>query len=241
VPLDAALELEVFQGPLDLLLTLIERRRLEITAVSLAAVAEQYLQAVRALPQADAELLAEFLVIASRLLLLKSRALLPREEEPGEEDEDDGADLVTRLEAYRAIKQAAEQLAERLQAGYEAFGRPAQAELAEVQPELEPVDAQVLAQLWRTILRRVPKAPVEPPPLTPRVQVGERLEVIRTLLARRAEIAWSEIAGSSLDEMIATFLAILELIRRIEAIVRQDQPFGEIILRRPQAAGTSRA
>ena len=236
MPLDTPLELDVFQGPLDLLLTLIERRRLEITAVSLAEVAEQYLLAVRALPAADPELLAEFLVIASRLLLLKSRALLPREAEDDDgEAEDEGAELVARLEAYRTIKLAAEQLAERLQAGYEGFTRSARPEHVELQPELEPVEAQVLAQLWRSILRRVPKAPDQPPVLTPRVQVGERVAAIRDLLSTRVEVTWEEISGSTLDEMIATFLAILELIRRIEAVVRQEQPFGQIVLRAAQA------
>ena len=97
------LDLDVFQGPLDLLLQLVERRKLEITEVSLAAVAGQYLQAVRALPERDLELLSEFLAIGTRLLLLKSRALLPRPP-PLDDEEEPVDDLTARLEEYRHFK-----------------------------------------------------------------------------------------------------------------------------------------
>ena len=105
------LHLETFDGPLELLLLLIEQRRLPITQVSLAQVADQYLAQVHALPVLDPELLAEFLSIAGKLLLLKSRALLLTDE-PDEEAEEVASDLQDRLVTYRLFRIAAEALRE---------------------------------------------------------------------------------------------------------------------------------
>ena len=236
MPLQTTLDLPVFQGPLDLLLSLIERRRLAITEVSLAAVADQYLQAVRALPEPDADVLGEFLVIGARLLLLKSRTLLPQ---PDEADEDEPIDdLAERLEEYRRFKAVAQELAARLDSGAQAFSHPARPELGELQPRLAPIEADVLARLWRSIRRRQP-TPLEEDPLTPRVQVADRLRLLRELIGQRAELSWDEVAGSTLDEMIATFLAVLELVRRSEIGVRQERRFGPILLRAGRPATTN--
>ncbi|MEX2446111.1 MAG: segregation/condensation protein A, partial [Dehalococcoidia bacterium] len=111
------LALPAFHGPLDLLLQLIERSELDITEVSLLEVTEQYLQHMRASEQVDVGQLADFIAIGARLLLLKSRALLPREESAVEEDEADPAGdvrgLIEALKEYRRFKQAAEFLRER--------------------------------------------------------------------------------------------------------------------------------
>src|SRR5256885_7954583 len=110
------LHLESFDGPLELLLLLIEQRRLPITQVSLAQVADQYLAQVHALPALDPELLADFLVIGGKLLLLKSRALLLTEE-PDPEVEEVASDLAERLATYRVFRAAAELLRELEQRG----------------------------------------------------------------------------------------------------------------------------
>src|SRR5919204_200534 len=160
MPLQTTLELPAFQGPLDLLLTLIERRRLAITDVSLAAVADQYLQAVRSLPERDPDLLGEFLVIAARLLLLKSRALLPQADEPDEEESPD--DLAERLEEYRRFKEAALALAARFESGEQAFPHPPPPDLQDYQPELDPLDEPAhregIAQPLRGELAASPEA-----------------------------------------------------------------------------------
>src|SRR3979409_980339 len=108
-PIQLELHLESFDGPLELLLLLIEQRRLPITQVSLAQVADQYLAQVHALPALDADLLADFLVIGGKLLLLKSRALLLTEE-PDPEVEEVASDLAERLATYRVFRAAAEVL-----------------------------------------------------------------------------------------------------------------------------------
>jgi segregation and condensation protein A len=228
LPLTTSLELEVFHGPLDLLLQLVERRRLEITEVSLAAVASQYLQAVRALPSPDPDLLSEFLAIGSRLLLLKSRALLPRlPEEPDEEPVDD---LAARLEEYRRFKEAALALAARFESGEQAFVHPARPEAEDLQPPLAPIETQLLARLWRSIARRQPPTVVAAEPPRARVAVATRLALLRERLRGQGRLNWLEVCGESLDELIATFLALLELIRRSEITVRQEHSFAPIEL-----------
>jgi segregation and condensation protein A len=228
VPLQTTLDLPVFQGPLDLLLSLIERRRLAITDVSLASVADQYLQAVRALPRLEAELLAEFLVIGARLLVLKSRALLPG---PPAVDEDEPIDdLADRLQQYRQLKEAALQLAARVEAAQQAFPHPARPALQDVQAPLAPIEAALLARLCAGIFaRQAPPLVDETPPVT-RVAVADRLAALRAILASGGELRWPEIAGRTLDEIIATLLAILELVRRSELRVVQVGCFGPIRL-----------
>jgi segregation and condensation protein A len=236
LPLETTLELPAFQGPLDLLLSLIERRRLAITDISLAAVADQYLQAVRALPEPDADVLGEFLVIGARLLLLKSRALLPR---PDQVDEDEPIDdLVERLEEYRRFKEASLSLAAKFESGAIAFPHAARPALQEYQPRLEPIEAAALARIWRSISRRQPAQSVDDSSVQPRIQVADRLASLRQALSHRSQLSWDEIAGHSLDEVIATFLALLELVRRREIHVRQDHCFGPILLEASRRAGS---
>src|SRR6266852_4685399 len=115
-PVQLELHLKSFDGPLELLLLLIEQRRLPITQVSLAQVADQYLTQIHALPALDADLLADFLVIGSKLLLLKSRALLLTEE-PDPEVEEVATDLAERLATYRVFRAAADVLRELEQRG----------------------------------------------------------------------------------------------------------------------------
>src|SRR5258708_27366001 len=115
-PIQLELHLESFDGPLELLLLLIEQRRLPITQVSLAQVADQYLTQVHAQPALDADLLADFLVIGGKLLLLKSRPLLLTEE-PDPEVEEVASDLAERLATYRVFRPAAEFLSDLEQPG----------------------------------------------------------------------------------------------------------------------------
>jgi segregation and condensation protein A len=217
-------------------LSLIERRRLAITEVSLAEVADQYLQAVRALPEPDPDLLGEFLVIGARLLLLKSRALFPQADPADEEEPID--DLAERLEVYRRFKALALELAARLDSGAQAFGHPARPELGALQPRVAPIEAELLARLWHSIRRRQPER-LDEDPLAPRVQVADRLCWLREQLRLRTEMSWEEVAGSTLDEIIATFLAVLELVRRSELAVDQEQRFGPIRLRASRLATTN--
>src|ERR1700736_612234 len=146
-PIQLELHLESFDGPLELLLLLIEQRRLPITQVSLAQVADQYLAQVHAQPAIDANLLADFLVIGGKLLLLKSRALLLTEE-PDPEVEEVASDLADRLATYRVFRAAAEVLRELEQRGERTF--PTLREpLINTQPApLSPLGPETLLAVW---------------------------------------------------------------------------------------------
>ena len=184
-----------FEGPLDVLLRLIEREELDITAISLALVADQFVAYIAAQPDSDPALLAEFAAVASRLLLLKTRGLFPRAPEAATVESSEGPDeddLVRQLLEYRQIKAAAAGLATRDRAGARAFaplGTPAHATAGAV-PEITLAPARPF-DLLRAVHRRLARQPATPRVLAliPRISVGEMaariLESPAHLAARR--------------------------------------------------------
>jgi len=225
------LHLETFDGPLELLLMLIEQRRLPITQVSLAQVADQYLAHVHAQPALDAELLAEFLVIGGKLLLLKSRALLLTEE-PDQEAEEVASDLAERLATYRVFRAAAEVLRELEQRGERLYATQREPALASGPAPLAPMQAEALLAAWRRFVEEPRPAQIELPGMA-RASVEERRARILDALRWSSTVSFRLMAGSSLDEVIATFLAVLELFRRGLIDVEQPEAFGDLLLRLP--------
>lgn len=229
------LHLEAFEGPLELLLLLIEQRRLPITQVSLAQVADQYLAQVHALPELNPDLLADFLSIAGKLLLLKSRALL-LSEEPDPEVEEIASDLAERLATYRVFRAAAEVLRELEQRNERLFTTSREPLVSTAPAPLEPLAPAALLQVWRR-LQEQPRAETIELPLGIRASVDERrvlvLDAVRS--AAGAAVRFRDLAGDTVDEVIATFLAILELFRRAQIDVDQPEPFGDLML--TQGAG----
>src|ERR1700682_3337210 len=171
VPVQLELHLDSFDGPLELLLLLIEQRRLPITQVSLAQVADQYLAQVHAQPAIDANLLADFLVIGGKLLLLKSRALLLTEE-PDPEVEEVASDLTERLATYRVFRAAAEVLRELEQRGERMYPTLREPLVTAAPAELVPIGPAALLAVWRRFLT-VPPSQMELPAMT-RASVDER-------------------------------------------------------------------
>lgn len=228
------LELSVFEGPLDLLLHLIEREELDITEVSLLTVTEQYLRHLRAQERINLGQLAEFIAIGARLLLLKSRALLPRDEQPAVEEEEEGNDiraLIAALKEYRRFKQAAEFFRDR-DGTSGTYRRVAPQPKVQMPTGLESVTLSSLVDVIREIMERLPdEAPVsavarEPVRLRDRItrMVG-RLEAERRTSFRRM------IEGATTrTEVIVDFMAVLELIKQryLEAV--QSESFGDIDL-----------
>lgn len=227
--------LPVFEGPLDLLLRLIERDELDITQVSLAKVAQQFLDHVLQMEEADADHLAEFLVIAGKLLLIKSRALLPRPPSSmlPTEEEDIGKELVDQLIEYRKFKQAAGWLRELQSMGMHSYVRvPGSAEVPQ-QPDLTGITLDVLLAAVREALQVRPPEPLANgtiPPLV--VTVSEQIERIQAELARANSLSFSAFLKRTTNrlEIVVSLLAVLELVRRRLATVRQDEPFGEIVI-----------
>ncbi len=224
--------LPVFEGPLDLLLHLIEKRELDIAQVSLAAVTDEYLEYLRHLEEVDPGRVAGFLVVAAKLLVIKSRLLLPSEPAPDEEAEDEGEALVQALELYRRFKRVAELLHEREAAGLRAYIR--EAPPPHLEPRLSPNGtslADLLAALHR-VLASVPEAPqsVDTVVRPIKVTVRECLRRLTDRLRRGAPFRFEEALSTtpSRQEVIALFLALLELIRLQRARVHQAGPFAPI-------------
>jgi segregation and condensation protein A len=233
---DAELSTGEFNGSLELLLHHLGEGELEITAISLTAVADQYLAAVRLLP-ADVprlDYLAEFLVVGAQLVLLKSRMLLPREAARLQDDEVlDEASLEARLREYRRFRVAATHLGERQAQGNRAFQRTAPPPLPAPAPppKLErAAPEQLVAALQRLLASRAPKRESDEPEPPPRVTIGERIAQVRTAMRERGRVSFEWLASDceTRGELIVTFLAILELFRAFEIDLEQDELFGEI-------------
>ena len=222
------LHLEAFDGPLELLLLLIEQHRLPITQVSLAQVADQYLAQVHALPELDADLLAEFLTIAGRLLLLKSRALL-LSEEPDPEVEEIASDLAERLATYRVFRAAAEVLREFEQRNQRLFTTVREPLVSTAPAPLAPLSSEALLRVWRRLQHQPHSDQLELPSIA-RTSVDERRAQILDALRHAPLVAFREVAGTTVDEVVATFLAVLELFRRGQIEVDQPAAFGELML-----------
>lgn len=228
---DYQLRLPSFEGPLDVLLRLIERSELPISEVSLVAVTDQFLDYVRQIGGIEPASLAEFTAIGARLVLLKSRSLLPRPVVEGEEEVED--DLVSRLRDYQAAKNAAQQLGELQQRGERGFGPMAAVTLPR---STEPVKlgqhhALSLARALRRRLSTIP-SPVQLIQGRERVPIRVMLErALSTVLPGRKS-RFSEVAGAGAgrEETMTAFLAVLILVRRRVFDAEQPETFGEIDL-----------
>jgi segregation and condensation protein A len=240
---DYAVRLPDFEGPLDVLLRLIEKRELEISKVALAEVADQFLDYVNQLQEPEPRLLASFLVVAAKLLYIKSQALLPQPRvalPPGaEDDEDVGAELVRRLEEYRAIQAAAGHLREREQQGLRSYLHPAPLGKPAVPPAAPGLGLEgvTLAHLVRLVHRRMQLAlPLEPPPaiLPHEITLDEKVAELRARLAVAPDgtlAVWPLLeAAQSRLEVVVTFMAVLELARRHAILATQATAFGEIVI-----------
>jgi segregation and condensation protein A len=226
--------LPAFEGPFDLLLQLIERERLDISAVSLATVTDQFLARMAELEGAiTADELADFLLIAARLILIKSRLLLPQQSRPDAEEEDDPAEALARqLREYKRFREAALALRAIEEGGLHSYPRVA------LPPELErhlgAGDASLadLLAAAQAALRQLP----EPPPRLPGAVVPFSLTIhdlillIKRVTAGGNSIGFHELVNGATHrlEIIVTLLAVLELIKRRQVTALQSGLFGEI-------------
>lgn len=222
-----AVKTSVFEGPLELLLALVEREEVDIFKVSLSRVTDAYLAEIASREIADPEEMAEFLWMAARLLLLKSIRLLPGEEPTDEETELLGweDEVRQRLEEYRAYKEIAGELLER--AVQETFAFPPPARPIEPGGQEEPLDVDLLVSAFNSVLARIPPRPLVVRGRTWTLQ--EKLDLITDRL-REGPI---ELVGLILEsedrlEAVVTFVAVLELLRRSQIRIRQRERFGPI-------------
>jgi segregation and condensation protein A len=228
------LDLEVFHGPFDLLLTLILREEVDLLEVDLAEVVLAYVEHLERSGELDLEAATEFLVLIAALLELKSRLMLPAEEDDGLdlEPQEAAEELLARMLEYHRYRGAAEHLRERLEAehGHRYRAAPLPAELRRVSIEVadSAYDPQALAEAIGELLR-VP-APLDLRHVRrPAVSVEERLRHLRGLLSNRARFSFDEaVAGADRLTEAVTLFALLELYKAGEARWEQEVPFGPI-------------
>ena len=226
------LQLPVFEGPLDLLLYLIERQELDITAVSLVQVTDQYLSYLRSGEQIDATALAEFIATGARLLLLKSRALLPKPPVEEEPEEDLGEELVRRLREYRRFKEVAGALRDIEESGRHAYPRLAPPPSVPLPTGLDGVTLDLLLQLFQEALEREPAAEPEGVIERQEITVEEKVAELSQALQRQQRVSFRKFISAcrSRVEVIVAFMAVLELIKDLRLWAEQDALFGDISL-----------
>lgn len=242
-PEDATeIRLPDWEGPLGLLLALVEARRLDVLSVPLGDLAEAYLDALATLDGDRMGNISAFVSVASQLILFKSRALLPRPPAQGlpiaDEGPDPEAELRARLLLYRAFRDAGAALQARAFAGSLLVRRePGVAAAAgrehAVVPGAPPLDVALLVSALDRLVAVTP-APEAPPEVLARtITLAERARVIRAALAQAGPLVLQDLLAGVRDRVVAavTFLALLELVKRREVTVEQDRPWGPILVR----------
>jgi segregation and condensation protein A len=233
--------LDAFEGPLALLLSLIEARQLDVMTVPLGALAEAYLDALADLETDRIGNVSGFIAVAGQLILIKSRALLPRRADPAavpEEAPDPEAELRARLILYRAHRDAGVLLQATALERVGLFRREPGAALAAgragaVRPPAPTLDPSLLAASLERMLRVVPPPPPPPETLPRTVTITQRAELIRAALRGVDQVVLQELLAGVRDRVVVvvTFLALLELMKRREIAVEQAAPWGPIVAR----------
>jgi segregation and condensation protein A len=238
-------QFEVFEGPLDLLLYLIKKEEVDIYEVNLTRLATQFIEYIDLMRQFDLEIAGEFLVMASTLMYIKSRELLPVDQQVQVEGEEEGADprweLIRQLVEYKKFKDAAARL-QVLEAEQEnIFPRlPAKLEFESAAPPPRPdVSIFDLLNAVNGVLQRFTRREDRGDIFEDKWIVSEKIEVILRAISGRGSLRFAELfeSAASRSEVICTFLALLELIRLRQLVCSQPEPFGEIEIRLAVAAG----
>ena len=223
----------VYEGPLDLLLQLIERAELDITRLALSQVTDQYLDHLKNLEEESPAQVSTFLLIAARLMQIKSEALLPRppQREPGEEDP--GDELIQQLIIYKRYKKIAAHLGEREESHLKSYLRFAPLPEVEAKLDLRGVDVDDLARaVVEAFNRQTVKVSMDSVVRIPRVTIREKIEHITRTLLRNKNSSFRGLLEdqNNRTEIVVTFLAMLELVKRFLVVAKQDSRFGEIEL-----------
>jgi len=231
---------DVFEGPFDLLLHLVARQKVDIAELSICDIADQYLAYVDRIQELDLDVASDFLLVAATLLEIKAASLLPRDEGETLEEYDDMPPeearelLVARLLAYKQFKNAAAELSGRYDANARIHARAAALEepFLHLMPDyLEGLTLRGLAVICADLLARREVVLLESDHIaaTP-ISLEAHVESIQRTIRRRVKMSFSElmISSTSREELVVTFLAVLELYKRGEITLRQDEVFGEI-------------
>ena len=227
------IQLPVYEGPLDLLLELIERAELDITKVALASVTDQYIAYLHQAPELELSDLASFLVIAARLLQIKSEALLPQAPAREPDEEDLGEALARQLIAYKMYKDVAGHLGEREAAGLRSYLRLAPPPKIEPQLDLSGLTSDDLYRAMAEVLASKPSGPsLDSVVAAPKVRIRDQIRLIYEIMRRAGRASFQRLLKRSRSrlEIVVSFLAVLELIKLRRITARQDELFGDIEL-----------
>ena len=237
-------QFEVFEGPLDLLLYLIKKEEVDIYEVNLTRLATQFIEYIDLMRAFDLEVAGEFLVMASTLMYIKSRELLPVEQQVAVEDEEEGEDprweLIRQLVEYKKFKDAAaklQSLEERQENVYPR--RPGKLEFESAEPAARPdVSIFDLLNAVNGVLQRFQKRAGDAREIfEDRWTVSEKIEYVLKLITERGSVKFSQLFETAANraEVVCTFLALLELIRLKQLACLQPEPFAEIEISRAVA------
>ncbi len=229
-------ELEVFEGPLDLLLYLIRKEEIDIYDIPIERITTQYMEYLNLMRLLDLNIAGEFIVMAATLMMIKSRMLLPvdRRDEEEEEEEDPRWDLVRQLVEYKKFKDAAGQLHDRelTQEGIFGLGDPS----VIVEPDgpetyIEDVNLFDLIAAFNDVLKRAKPEQIGEV-IGHQFSVADKIDEVLILVRERGTISFSHLFGAepTRNEIICTFLALLELIRLRQVAAVQKRAFDEIML-----------
>jgi segregation and condensation protein A len=226
--------LPLFEGPLDLLLHLIQKNELDITAISLALVADQFIEHLQTIGRVQADIIADFLVVAAKLLLIKSRLLLPRPPDADDEEEEDPADLLARrLREYKKFKQAAGFLRQLEDQGRHCYVRVAPPPPMETRIDWEAISLDdLLLALQRLLEREEELQPVGTLVAPRKVTVREKIEWIEQLLRTGGRVPFQRVVGKNGGriDIVVSLWAVLEMVKRGQLHAYQNELFGEIYL-----------
>ncbi|MBU4256983.1 segregation/condensation protein A [Patescibacteria group bacterium] len=228
------IKLEKFEGPLSLLLRLIEKEEMDITEISLAKIADQYIEYIRSLSKTDSEEMADFLVVAARLLLIKSKALLPY---LYPEEEREIEELEQQLRMYKEFLDAAKKVQALIGRKKFMFAREfnRKAILANIHLFSPPkkLTARDLAAVFQEIIGGLrPIEKLEEEKLEHKINIEDKISAIQNMLINRIKISFSKVmAGAGTKtEVIVIFLAMLELIKQRDITAEQSGLFEEILI-----------
>ena len=227
----------VYEGPLDLLLQLIERAELDITRLALAQVTDQYLTHLHGIEERVPEEVSAFLVIAARLVQIKSEALLPRPPQREAEEEDPGEALLRQLRTYKRFKELAKTLGERDKRGRRAYLRLAPPPKVEGKLDLSEIGLPELTAAARRAFLQARKSALNTVVAAPTVTIREKIHAIAQTLRRSGHATFRAILGKrrSRVDVVVTFLAMLELVKRRFVRTTQRGLFGEITIEPAEA------
>lgn len=220
-------ETEKFEGPLDLLLQLIEKEKLDICQISLAKITDKYLERVAAI-EGNGDEMAEFLLIAAKLLYIKSKNLLPNSKT--EEEEEEIADLEAKLLEYQRYKEAAKSLEEILAKGNRGFRRKAKNELAINFLPPKDLNSSKLYAIFQEVISKLEEDKPEEEVLeTPNITIEDKRNLIKSAIKKGERISFRKIlfTAKSKVEIIVSFLAVLEMIKQKEIKVSQTKNFAD--------------